>query len=298
MNREEIEDVMYRFVEGRYNVLVCTTIIETGIDIPNANTVLIENAEHFGLAQLYQIRGRVGRSDRIAYAYLMYDNNRQLSETASKRLQAIKEFTELGSGYKVALRDLTIRGAGDLLGERQAGFINTIGMSLYLEMLNDAIRRRKGLAEEIVEEPQFRTHDVDGYIPDQFVSRDYEKLSIYQQLAAITTQEELEEFHRQQQDYYGKLPVSINNLFVKKRIELLLNNHKIEDYYELAKENGIVLTPETSGKVDGIQFFGRMYEISPDIRLKYLKGKITITIPKNRNYHARMEEILKEVDKL
>ncbi len=298
MNREEIEDVMYRFVEGQYNVLVCTTIIETGIDIPNANTVLIENADRFGLAQLYQIRGRVGRSDRIAYAYLLYDNNRQLSEVASKRLQASKEFTELGSGYKVALRDLTIRGAGDLLGERQAGFINTIGMSLYLEMLNDAIRRRKGLAEEVVEEPQLRPHDVDGYIPGQFVSQDYEKLSIYQQLAAIRSLEELQQFHDQQQDYYGRLPVSIENLFLKKRIELLLNNRKIENYLELEKENSIVLTPETSSRVNGIEFFGRMYEIGADIRLKYLNKKITITVPKSRNYHNRIEEVLKEVDKL
>ena len=298
MNREEIEDVMYRFVEGQYNVLVCTTIIETGIDIPNANTILIENAENFGLAQLYQIRGRVGRSDRIAYAYLMYSSTRSLSEVASKRLQSIKEFTELGSGYKVALRDLTIRGAGDLLGERQAGFINTIGMSLYLEMLNDAINRQKGIVRKPDEEPQFRAHDVEGYIPEKFISQDYEKLSIYQQLAAISSQEELEAFRQAQSDYYGRLPVSIENLFLKKRIELLLNNNRIANYLEQARENSIVLTPETSSRVNGIEFFGRMYEIGADIRLKYLHKKITITVPKTKNYHQRIEEVLKEVDKL
>ncbi|HPW52898.1 MAG TPA: transcription-repair coupling factor, partial [Erysipelotrichaceae bacterium] len=180
MNREEIEDVMYRFINKEFNILICTTIIETGIDIPNVNTIIIEDADKFGLAQLYQIRGRVGRSNKIAYAYLMYRDNKQLSETATRRLQAIKEFTELGSGYKIAMRDLTIRGAGDLLGERQAGFINTIGMSLYLEMLNKAINRQKGIVEEEIQETRNKISEVDGYIPGKFVREDLEKIEIYQ----------------------------------------------------------------------------------------------------------------------
>ena len=298
MNRDEIEDVMYRFVEGQYNVLICTTIIETGIDIPNANTILIESAENFGLAQLYQIRGRVGRSDRVAYAYLMYRSNKSLSETATKRLQAIKDFTELGSGYKVAMRDLTIRGAGDLLGERQAGFINTIGMSLYLEMLNKAIRQKKGYAEEIIEEPQFKTGEVAGYVPAPFVSQDAERIGIYQKLAIISSMEELQQYYEQQQDYYGKLPASINNLFMKKRIELMLNNHKVEDYQELLKESRIVLTEKVSERLDGIKFFGEMNAISSEIRLKYANRRVTIINPKTKNQLNRTEKILEVIDKL
>ena len=145
MSREDIEDVMLQFTENHYQVLVCTTIIETGIDIPNANTILIDEADHFGLAQLYQIKGRVGRSNRLAYAYLMYSPQRQLSEIAMKRLKSIKEFTQLGSGYKIAMRDLTIRGAGDMLGPQQAGFIDTVGIDMYIEMLNDAIMEEKGI---------------------------------------------------------------------------------------------------------------------------------------------------------
>ena len=143
MSREEIEDVMLQFTDNHYQVLVCTTIIETGIDIPNANTILIEDADHFGLSQLYQIKGRVGRSDRLAYAYLMYSPQKQLSEVAGKRLKSIKEFTQLGSGYKIAMRDLTIRGAGDMLGPQQAGFIDTVGIDMYIEMLNEPLWKEK-----------------------------------------------------------------------------------------------------------------------------------------------------------
>ena len=129
-------------------MLVCTTIIETGIDIPNANTIIIENADHFGLSQLYQIKGRVGRSDKLAYAYLLFSQNKQVSEVASNRLRAIKEFTELGSGYKIALRDLSIRGAGDLLGANQSGFIENIGIDLYMDLLKEAIEEEKGINKE------------------------------------------------------------------------------------------------------------------------------------------------------
>lgn len=144
MSRDEIENIMVDFAQGKYQILVCTTIIETGLDIANANTIIIEDADRFGLAQLYQIRGRVGRRDRLAYCYLMVAPQKQLSEQASKRLKSIKEFTQLGSGYKIAMRDLTIRGAGDMLGPQQAGFIDQVGLDLYLELLSEAIARKQG----------------------------------------------------------------------------------------------------------------------------------------------------------
>ncbi len=298
MGSEAIEDVMYHFDEGDYNILICTTIIETGIDIANCNTILIENADRFGLAQLYQIRGRVGRSDRVAYAYLMYRADRQLSEVANKRLQAIKDFTELGSGYKVAMRDLTIRGAGDLLGDRQAGFINTIGMDLYLEMLNKAIMEKKGLKEEEVEEDQIRVNDIDGYIPGEFVKEDGEKIEIYKKLLAINSMGKLEEYQKEITDIYGKLPASINGLFEKRRVELMLNNNKIERYDQTEKENRIVLNEKTSSQVNGVQLFENVNKISTEIRLKYIQNRIIFTIPKRKNYMNKVIKVLEVIDQL
>ena len=298
MNREEIEDVMYSFVKGDYDILLCTTIIETGIDIPNVNTILIDNAENFGLAQLYQIRGRVGRSDKVAYAYLMYQNRKQLSEVATKRLQAIKEFTQLGSGYKIALRDLTIRGAGDLLGEKQAGFINTVGMSLYLNMLNSAIKEKKGIASEIIEKEEIKVNDIDGYIPQQFVPVDYEKISIYQQLAVIDSQEKLDDYNKEICDLYGKLPNSINGLFDKKRLELMLNNGKIEKYDSLSNEYRIILTKQCSDSLDGVKLFEAIDAITSLISLKYSQGKITIVVPKVKNHGDYLYRVLGVINNL
>ena len=206
MSRDEIEEVMMQFTDNEVNVLICTTIIETGIDIPNANTILIENADTFGLAQLYQIKGRVGRSDRIAYAYLMVRPRKQVNEIAQKRLQAIKEFTELGSGYKIAMRDLTIRGAGDLLGPSQSGFIDTAGIDMYIEMLQEAIAEKKGEVKPEVKEPVRAQVQVDGYIPKQFAPLDFEKISLYQRIDATADEAQLMALKEETQDYFGKMP--------------------------------------------------------------------------------------------
>ena len=185
MSREEIEDIMYKFYANEINVLICTTIIETGLDIPNANTIIIDNAQNFGLSQLYQIKGRVGRSDRVAYAYLLIPEKKELSETSLKRLEAIKEFTSLGSGYKIAMRDLTIRGAGDLLGDKQSGFIDNVGLDLYLAMLNNAIKTKKGEVVETKEVKPTVQIPISSYIPDGFSDNDYDKLSLYHELDDI-----------------------------------------------------------------------------------------------------------------
>ena len=165
MNADEIEEVMFKFYNGEINVLVCTTIVETGLDVPNANTIIVDNAQNFGLSQLYQIKGRVGRSDRVAYAYLLIPEDKQLSEVSTKRLEAIKEFASLGSGYKIAMRDLTIRGAGDLLGAKQSGFIDNVGLDLYLAMLNKAIKTKKGETVEEVKEKNNINIPIESYIP-------------------------------------------------------------------------------------------------------------------------------------
>ncbi len=298
MNREEIEDVMYRFITEEYNILICTTIIETGIDIPNVNTIIIEDADRFGLSQLYQIRGRVGRSDRIAYAYLLYTASKQLSEVASKRLQAIKDFTELGSGYKIAMRDLAIRGAGDLLGEKQAGFINTIGMSLYLDILNRAIKEKKGQVEKEVEDTKVKVRELDGYIPQQFVPQDNEKISIYQKLDEIHDYEQLEHYYDKLTDFYGRLPSMINNLFLKKKLELLLNSDKIDSYLELEKENRVILTQQFSDNVDGVKLFETISKISQEVGLSYKQKKITLTFQKRKNYLDLIVKTIQAIDKM
>ena len=298
MSREEIEDVMYRFITEEYNILICTTIIETGIDIPNVNTIIIEEADHFGLSQLYQIRGRVGRSNKVAYAYLMYKADKQLSEVASKRLQAIKDFTELGSGYKIAMRDLAIRGAGDLLGEKQAGFINTIGMSLYLDILNKAIKEKQGEKPHSDDKEKIRVKDINGYIPKEFVSIDNEKISIYQKLDTISDYNQLMQYYDDLTDFYGKLPKTINDLFLKKQLELLLNASFIEDYQQNDKENVIVLSEQYSNQVDGVKLFEIVSNISQDISLKYRQRKIYLSYPKRKNYLNLIIKTIQEISKL
>jgi len=297
MSRDEIEDVMYRFVNGEYDILVCTTIIETGIDISNANTVIIEKADNFGLSQLYQIRGRVGRSDRIAYAYLMYDTQKQLSEIAAKRLQAIKEFTELGSGYKIAMRDLTIRGAGDLLGEKQAGFINTVGMDLYLDMLQEAIEMQKGIVRKPEETNAQRIGNVDGYIPEKFAPEDYEKITLYQRIDKIKNRKELNRLQDEIADRYGKLPNSVKLLFEKKRAEIMLNSRMFDSLDELEKECRLTLSQSYSQKVDGVKLFEKVMKLSSDIKLRYTNNRITFMIPKRKNWITTVNELMNIAEK-
>lgn len=298
MHRDEIEDVMMKFTSHEYQVLVCTTIIETGIDIPNANTILIENADHFGLSQLYQIKGRVGRSDRLAYAYLMYSPQKQLSEIAMKRLKSMKEFTKLGSGYKIALRDLTIRGAGDMLGPKQAGFIDTVGMDMYIEMLNEAIAESKG--EVIQEETELKKSNinVDAYIPHQFEEVDYEKLSLYQRLDAIHTKRELLSMQEEIYDMYGKLPKAVAMLFEKKRLDIMANEEHIENFKEMKQEVEVEFTKEWSDNIDGVKLFERATTLSPDIKIRYANEKIYARIPKSSNYLTLLIEFVEACNKM
>lgn len=293
MNREEIEDVMDKFSSKEIKILVCTTIIETGIDFSNANTIIIDRADTFGLSQLYQIRGRVGRSDRLAYAYLMYNPSKQLSEIATKRLQAIKDFTQLGSGYKIAMRDLTIRGAGDLLGGQQSGFIDTVGIDMYIELLNEAIREERG---EVVEQapqtvrPQL---DINAYIPEYFTDYDMEKLNLYQQIDKASTIEALVSLHNEVNDFFGKLPKEVDLLFEKKKLEILLDDKIIKNFK--FKNDKIELTYATdwSSNINGVHLFETINKIDRDIQIKYMKQSIIITINKTKNWLSEMITVLK-----
>ena len=211
MSERELEKIMYRFINGEIDVLVSTTIIETGLDISNVNTMIIHDADKLGLSQLYQLRGRVGRSNRTAYAFLLYRRNTVLREVAEKRLSAIREFTELGSGFKIAMRDLEIRGAGNLLGQQQSGHMEAVGYDLYCKMLNEAVKLQKG---EAVDE-DFETTidlDIDAFIPATYIRNEYQKLEIYKRIAAISNEEEYEEMADELMDRYGELPKAAQNL--------------------------------------------------------------------------------------
>ena len=295
MSATDIEDVMLRFYNNEINVLVCTTIVETGLDIPNANTIIIDNAQNFGLAQLYQIKGRVGRSDRVAYAYLLIPDNKQLKETSIKRLEAIKEFTSLGSGYKIAMRDLTIRGAGDLLGPKQSGFIDNVGLDLYLAMLNRAIKIRKGEEVEEVKETPSINIPLESYIPDKFSDNDYEKLSLYHELDMIDNKEELLKFYLKVEDEYGRLPNEVASLFDKKKLELLVNLNCIDKISNRNNRFTIVLSKDYSDDIDGVKLFEYCNELSKDIKIAYHNNKLELYV---ENQKDAVNKILKLVDNL
>jgi transcription-repair coupling factor (superfamily II helicase) len=220
MSGNELESIMQDFVDGKCNVLVCTTILESGIDIPNANTIIVENADRLGLAQLYQIRGRVGRSDKQAYAYITYKRDKMLTEVADKRLKAIKEFTEFGSGFKIAMRDLEIRGAGSLMGEIQHGHMDQIGYDMYCELLNQVVKELKG--EEVVEEIDVQIDlDVTSYIPDDYIENSSQKIEIYQNIALCKNEDDIQNVTDEIIDRYGQMTYEVENLLDIARIKIL-----------------------------------------------------------------------------
>ena len=211
MKEHQLEEMMMEFVNHEIDVLVSTTIIETGLDISNVNTIIIHDAENFGLSQLYQLRGRVGRSNRTAYAFLMYRRNKMLTEVAQKRLEAIKDFTELGSGIKIAMRDLELRGAGNILGKSQHGHMEAVGYDLYCKMLNMAVKKEKG--EEV--NVGFETNveiNVDAYIPDRYIPNEFQKLDIYKRIAELENEDECEDMRDELTDRFGDIPKAVENL--------------------------------------------------------------------------------------
>jgi len=226
MSSHELEDIMHRFIHLGSQVLVATTIIENGIDIPNVNTIVIDRADMYGISQLYQLRGRVGRSNRIAYAYLLYPGERPLTELAMKRLQIISDYTELGSGFKIALKDLEVRGAGNLLGREQHGDILSVGFDMYLRILDEAVAE---LSEEKAEKPPevYLELDYSGYIPDSYITEPVEKMEVYKKIASVTTQEELDQVHLELQDRFGPLPEAVHSLLSLAEIRIICRDLSI-----------------------------------------------------------------------
>jgi transcription-repair coupling factor (superfamily II helicase) len=241
MESAELEDIMHRFIHGGFQVLVSTTIIENGIDIPNVNTIIIDRADMYGISQLYQLRGRVGRSDRVAYAYLFYPDRRALSELAMKRLQIISDFTELGSGFKIAMKDLEVRGAGNLLGREQSGDIYAVGFDLYLKLLDDAVQRLSDEHYEPEAEPYLEL-DYAGFIPDEYISMPTVKMEIYKKIASIFTDQDLESLRAELADRFGPLPDEAESLLALAEIRVICRKLSIANL----KERGGIVTVEFS----------------------------------------------------
>jgi transcription-repair coupling factor (superfamily II helicase) len=236
MHSEELEDIMHRFIRREFQVLLSTTIIENGIDIPNVNTIIIDRADMFGVSQLYQLKGRVGRSDIAAYAYFLYPERRALTELAMKRLKIISDFTELGSGFKIALKDLEIRGAGNLLGREQSGDILAVGLELYVKLLDEAVRGLQ--AEGEVQAPDvYLELEYSGYIPDSYISDPMEKMEVYKSIAAITTEEEHDRVYAELEDRFGPLPDEVLSILSISEIRVMCKKLYISS---LKEKEGIV----------------------------------------------------------
>ena len=279
MDKKELEDVMIRFMEHEYDVLLCTTIIETGIDIPSVNTLIIIDADCFGLSQLYQIRGRVGRSNKIAYCYLMYNKGKQLSDVAMKRLNVIKEFTELGSGFSIAMRDLSIRGAGDILGSEQAGFIDSIGVELFLKMLKDEVDKLKGIKkpeeETTTEQPLL---EVATTIDDNYVTEEELKIEIHQKINNIKTMEDLETIKHELEDRFGPLDEEI---LIYMHEELFENRAKeigINKIIQTKNSIAIYIPQKITTKVSGDQLFLEVCSLTRKFRFGMKNKELIITL--------------------
>lgn len=294
MNRDDIEDVMIKYYNGEVKVLVCTSIVENGIDIPNANMIIVEDSDHYGLSQLYQIKGRVGRSDRIAYAYLMYSPFKVLTEKAQKRLKALQDFTELGSGYKIAQRDLMIRGAGDILGPEQAGFIDSIGLDMYIKLLNEAVKEKMtGVSEEQVEaNPSL---SLDAYIPNNYAG-DSDKIELYQEILMAPSIEDLASLKIKIQDIYGKIPDEVERLFAKRTVDLLVRDGKVEELKEVLNNIEIILGNDFINiKGIGNILFEALIPYLNFIKVNYSQNKFKIIMKKRKFWIEDLKDILRSL---
>lgn len=281
MNELELETVLMDFIQGNYDVLVTTTIIETGVDIPNANTLFIDNADHMGLSTLYQLRGRVGRTHRIAFAYLMYEPNKQLSEVSEKRLKSIREFTELGSGFKIAMRDLSIRGAGNLLGKQQSGFIDSVGFDLYSQMLKEAVDIKRGNkhVDKVTKGHQLEW-DVafDAYLPSFYIEDERQKIALYKSIQNIDSIESYRDLQDQLIDRFGEFPDEVANL-----LEVALIRHFGQEAGIMhIKQQGVWLnvtfTPEASSFFVGPNIYEALQNVPTKVKVNYDNDVLSVKL--------------------
>lgn len=278
MSETQLESVLYDFLNGNYDVLVTTTIIETGVDIPNANTLIVENADHMGLSQLYQLRGRVGRSTRLAYAYFTYPFTRTPSEEAEKRLEAIRDFTELGSGFRIAMRDLSIRGAGDLLGKQQHGFIDSVGYDMYTQMLKDAVAKKQGKVTQN-QQPETDTELILGvlaYLPDNYVPDNAQKIELYTRIRQAKSDEQFEDIEADMLDRFGDMPDEVARLLLVGQIKSLADQAQL--VYIRRQKNQLTLqfNHDATEKLAGEAIFETLADVALKVAVRTEAGDLQV----------------------
>lgn len=294
MNEKELENIILSFLEGEYDVLVSTSIIETGVDIPNVNTLIVNNADWMGLSQLYQLRGRVGRSNRVAYAYFTYQKDKVLTEVAEQRLQAIKEFTELGSGFKIAMRDLSIRGTGNILGSQQHGFIDSVGFDLYSQMLQEAIDARKAGKETKVEkpfDPEINIH-IDAYIPDSYIDDERQKIDVYKQFQTFESEADIRDLKDELMDRFGEYPPQVENLFLVSIMKMYAKQQKVEQISKKNKKVHLLIEEERSKQIDGAKLFALTDEFGRSVQFGTDNNNLKITFTETKERETKFYEMI------
>ena len=302
MTETQLENILIDFIDGEYDVLVTTTIIETGVDIPNVNTLFVDNADRMGLSQLYQLRGRVGRSNRIAYAYFMYQPNKVLTEVAEKRLEAIKDFTELGSGFKIAMRDLSIRGAGNLLGKQQHGFIDSVGYDLYTQMLNDAVAKKRGKEIKVKTDAELNL-DLEAYLPADYITDPKQKVEIYKRIHQFESEDQYIEVQDDLIDRFGEYPIEVHNLLEVGLLKMYADAALVDSVSQNKKTIEIELSDKLNGKLDIKDVFKvlSVTKFSTTLGNKNQKIQIKLNIQPGMESNQILEELkklLKELAKM
>lgn len=302
MTKLELENIMNDFINHEFDILLCTTIIETGIDIPNVNTLIIFDADHFGLSQLYQIRGRIGRSDKIGYAYLMYNGRKELNDLAVKRLNTIKEFTDLGSGFKIAMRDLSIRGAGDILGSEQSGFIDSIGIDLYLKMLKEEVDKLKGIkVSEDSEESNRPLVEVETHISSEYAPDDEVKIEIHKMINDIKCYDDIDRIKEKLENRFGKVNEEMVIYMHEEWFEKQAKTLGVTETKQTKNFVEIVIPVLTSMKIDGEKLFFMAYDISKYFRFSYKDRKIYVildTVKLDKHFIYYLNELFEKINEM
>ncbi|SCT34979.1 transcription-repair coupling factor [Staphylococcus caeli] len=294
MNERDLEETMLSFINHEYDIIVTTTIIETGVDVPNANTLIIEDADRFGLSQLYQLRGRVGRSSRIGYAYFLHPANKVLSETAEDRLQAIKEFTELGSGFKIAMRDLNIRGAGNLLGKQQHGFIDSVGFDLYSQMLEEAVNEKRGIKPEQQDAPEIEIElNLDAYLPAEYIQNEQAKIEIYKKLRKIETHAQLMDVKDELIDRFNDYPVEVERLLEMMEIKVHALHAGVTLIKDVGKEVEVYLSEKGTTDINGESLFKQTQPLGRTMKVGVQDGKMKVTLKKTSTWLDNLKFLAK-----
>ena len=297
MTERDLEETMLSFINHEYDILVTTTIIETGVDVPNANTLIIEEADRFGLSQLYQLRGRVGRSSRIGYAYFLHPANKVLNETAEERLQAIKEFTELGSGFKIAMRDLNIRGAGNLLGKQQHGFIDSVGFDLYSQMLEEAVNEKRGIKEEAPDVPDVEVElNLDAYLPAEYIQNEQAKIEIYKKLRKVETEDQLMDIKDELIDRFNDYPTEVERLLDIVEIKTHALHAGITKIKDMGKQIQIFLSEKSTADIDGEALFKNTQPLGRTMKVGVENGAMKVTLTKSKQWLDNLKFLVKCIE--